>query len=134
MTPFNIRKRLKALLGLPPRRPAPSRPTEPPKSRYPVRFVLPDGSDHVAEARHGDTLARVSGRGPSPIDTRCTDITCGSCQVEVLSGSDQLSPTNAAESAACRANQIPATHRLGCNTQILGPGVAVRLIHVLGEA
>ncbi|MEL6347760.1 MAG: 2Fe-2S iron-sulfur cluster-binding protein [Myxococcota bacterium] len=134
MTPFNIRNRLKALLGMPPRKPAPTRPTETPATRYAVRFELPDGSSFEAKAKHGDTLARTSGRGPAPVNTGCSDYSCASCHVDVLAGGEHLSPADLTETKTREANGVPASHRLACQTQVLGPDVVVRIITVAGEA
>ena len=88
ITPFGIRKRLKGLLSSP----APPAPAAPKRPKYDVRFVLPDGSDYTTQAKEGDSLVLASGRGPAPIATGCADSSCGSCQVEILAGEDQLTP------------------------------------------
>jgi ferredoxin len=131
VTPFGIRRRLKSLIqsligggskGAEP----------PPRPKWPVTFELPDGTTFTTDAKEGDSLVLASGRGPQPIDTGCADGTCGTCQVDVLSGSDQLTAPDEQEAAAKTENKVPADRRLGCQTGILGPGVRVRVINVFG--
>lgn len=128
MTPFRIRARLKRLLGL-------ERPAPPPRQSVPrhgVVFHTPDGGSYTAEGKRGDVLTMISGRGPQPVATGCADSSCGTCAVEVMAGSSQLSPEDAHEAATKKANGVPAHHRLACRTALLGPGVEVRVIKVLG--
>ena len=129
MTPFGIRKRLKRLLG-DGRAKKPKRPEVP---RYSIKFVLPDGSNFEVSAKHGDSLVMASGRGPSPISTGCADSSCGNCQVEILSGGENLTPGDESESRSKAANQVPDARRLGCRAEVLGEGLEVRIINVLGE-
>ena len=72
MTPFGIRKKLKALLGFG----EPPKPATPPRPKYSVSFVLPNGDDYQVEAKEGDSLVLASGRGPYPISTGCSDGLC----------------------------------------------------------
>ena len=128
MTPFGIRKKLKALLGggsKPPQKPA--------VPKYPVTFVLPDGSSYEVPAKKGDTLVLASGRGASPISTGCADSTCSTCQVEILAGADMLSPEDDAERKTKLENNVPTEFRLGCRTEVLGEGVKAKIINVFGE-
>ncbi len=128
MTPFGIRARLKKLLNR-----APSQPARPPVVRHSVRFVLPDGTDYETQAKVGDSLVLASGRGPAPIATGCADSTCGTCQIEVLSGAEHLTPLTDAEAATKAAKGVPEHRRLGCQAGVLGAGVSVRIINVFGE-
>jgi ferredoxin len=129
MTPFRIRERLKKLLFS-------SKPTtasKPAPVKYAVRFVLPDGTDYTTHAKAGDSLVLASGRGPAPIATGCSDSSCGTCQVEVLAGADQLTPPTDAEEKTKRETKVEDHLRLGCQAGVLGPGVEVRIINVFGE-
>lgn len=129
LTPFGIRKRLKSLLfdSAPPAPAAPKRP------KFDVRFVLPDGSDYVTQAKEGDSLVLASGRGPAPIATGCADSSCGTCQVEILAGVDNLTPVTKREEETRKATGVPEHLRLGCQAGVLGEGVEVRIINVFGE-
>lgn len=129
ITPFGIRKRLKGLLSSP----APPAPAAPKRPKYDVRFVLPDGSDYTTQAKEGDSLVLASGRGPAPIATGCADSSCGTCQVEILAGEDQLTPVTSREAETRSATGVPESLRLGCQAGVLGPGVEVRIINVFGE-
>ncbi len=125
MTPFHLRDRLRRLIGG-----AEPRPEPEPTPRHRVRFELPDGEVYEAEANVGDSLVLASGRGPRPIATGCADGTCGTCQVEVIAGADQLTPPTDHEERTKAMNEVPAHRRLGCQTRVTGPGVAVKVIHV----
>ena len=129
MTPFRIRERLKKLLFS--SKPAPS--AAPARPRYPVRFVLPDGTDYTTEAKEGDSLVLASGRGPAPIATGCADSSCGTCQVEILAGAESLTPGDEAEARTKADNKVPEDRRLGCRAEVLGPGLEVKIINVFGE-
>ena len=129
MTPFGIRRKLKELLGLG----EPPKPTTPPRPKYPVTFVLPDGSDYQVEAKEGDSLVLASGRGPYPISTGCSDGTCGTCCIEVLEGVEMLTQADSYENETKSNNGVAEHLRLGCQTAILGEGIKVRIVNVLGE-
>ncbi len=128
MTPFGIRKKLKSLLGL-----SSSKPARPEVPRFPVTFVLPDGETFEVSAKQGDSLVLASGRGPSPIATGCADCTCGTCQVEILDGIDSLTPQSDAEKKTKAENKVDAAYRLGCQAEVTGPGLRVKIINVFGE-
>ena len=130
MTPFGIRKRLKKLLGL--ERPPP-RPKAPPAPRYDVLFKLPDDTSYTAKGKSGDTLSRISGRGPRPLATGCSDSTCGTCSVEILEGHDMVTAADDHELRTQAANQVPDDRRLACATSITGEGVVVQVFAILGE-
>jgi ferredoxin len=130
MTPFGIRKKLKALIFGDSKTPVPPRPVIP---RYSVTFELPDGTTYQADAKHEDSLVLASGRGPVPINTGCADGTCATCQVDVLEGAEMLSPQDEHEEKTKAENNVPAERRLGCQVAVLGEGVKVRIINVFGE-
>jgi ferredoxin len=127
MTPFGIRKRLKALLGIaPPARREPE-PELPPVA---VSFVRPGGERFEVTGTKGDTLVLVSGRGDWPIATGCKDSTCATCQVDVLDGAGALTATTDHELDTLRRNGAPETRRLGCRARVMGPGVVVGMVNV----
>jgi len=129
MTPFGIRKKLRKLLGFDQ---GPKASSNPPRPKYSVTFVLPDGEEYQADAKKGDSLVLASGRSAYPISTGCMDSSCGSCEVIVLEGSENLSPVTGRETSTKEANQINEAHRLGCQTAVLGEGVKVKIVNVLG--
>jgi ferredoxin len=130
MTPFGIRKKLKSMLDS-----SGSGPSAPPVEipRFPVTFVLPDGDTYEAEAKKSDSLVLTSGRGAIPIATGCGDGTCGTCQVEVLEGADNLAPEISYETDTKKNNDVPEEYRLGCHARVIGPGVKVRIINIYTE-
>lgn len=130
MTPFGIRKKLKSLLGLDGGAPAPSGPEKP---SFDVTITAPDGSQHSAKAKDGDTLVNVTGRTAWPIQTGCAEGECGTCKVEVLAGAESLAAMSEKEERTRAANKITGNWRLGCLTRVHGPGVHVRVIDPFAE-
>ena len=129
MTPFKIRKRLKTLLGMgsSPTPQAPALPT------YEVRFDCPDGESYTVTGKEGDSLVLAAGRGPQPINTGCSDGTCGTCRVDVIAGEESLTAADGHEKQTKADVGVPEHQRLGCQTGIIGAGVVVRITNVLGE-
>ncbi len=101
--------------------------------RFDVHFELPDGSSYVTKAKKEDSLVLASGRGPNPIATGCSDGTCGTCRVGVLSGADMLTGPTEHETRTKEAADVPDSERLACQTLVLGAGVSVRSVNVWGE-
>ena len=130
MTPFGIRKRLRALFGLD--GVPSSKPEAPARSSYQVTFECPDGSEFTTTAKEGDSLVLAAGRGPQPISTGCTDGTCGTCRVDILAGSDALTEVEEHETRTKADVGVPSDQRLGCHAGVLGGGVRVRIINILG--
>ena len=130
MSRFGIRKRIKKMLGWDS---GPRPPAAPARPRYPVTFVLPNGTSFEAEAKEGDSLVLTSGRGAYPISTGCSDGTCATCRVEVLEGGEALTSPDKLEINTKQENGIDEAFRLGCQSAVLGPSVKVKIINVLGE-
>jgi len=129
MTPFGIRKKIKALLGLNKK----NVPKAPERPRYTVTFQLPNGEDYKVEAKEGDSLVLASGRGAYPIATGCSDGSCATCRVEVLEGEENLSQADEFEKKTIENNGVDASLRLGCQSAVLGENLRIRIINVLGE-
>ena len=129
MTPFKLRKRLKAILGRG-GSPAPQPPALP---TYGVRFICPDGETYSVTAKEGDSLVLAAGRGPQPINSGCSDGTCGTCRVDVVSGEESLTQADGYENKTKIQVGVPEHQRLGCQTGIIGAGVEIRITNVLGE-
>ncbi len=127
MTPFGIRKRLKALLGTGDG--TSSRSSAPPrKERAKVELAVLDGEgeEQVVSGSADDTLVFISGNLVKPIGTGCSDSTCATCRVEVLEGEDNLSAQEATERATLLANEHSEGLRLGCCTRLLQGSARVR--------
>ncbi|MAY81902.1 MAG: hypothetical protein CL930_14120 [Deltaproteobacteria bacterium] len=131
MTPFGIRKRLKALLGL--EGGSSSAPQPPALPSYDVVFDCPDGSTYTVSAKEGDSLVYAAGRGPQPISTGCTDGTCGTCRVDVLEGAEFLTVADGHELKTKADVGVPDAQRLACQSGVLGAGVRVKITNILGE-
>jgi len=129
MSRFGLRKRIKAVLG----GSTSSATKSPPTPTHEVIFECPDGERYTAIAEEGDSLLWTSSRGEQPIDSSCTDGTCGTCRVEVVSGEGSLSEARAHEEKTKADVGVPAQQRLGCHAGVFGDGVVVRIINVLGE-
>jgi len=116
--------------------------------RYPVTYVLPDGSEQVVEAEEYYSLLMASQSLPSPIGTgrraggTCPDGGCAQCRVEIIDSSG-LSPMTDSERASMQAltdgkphegrarepgPPATPTSRLGCYTKIVGPGARVQVL------
>jgi ferredoxin len=131
MTPFGIRKKLKALLGLGGGgSPAPQAPA---LQTYEVTFECPDGSNYTTTAKEGDSLVLAAGRGAQPISTGCTDGTCGTCRIDVLEGAESLTVADGHELKTKADVGVPDAQRLGCQSGVIGPGIRVKITNILGE-
>ena len=88
MTPFRLRNRFKKMLG---------KPGKAEIVRYPITFILPDGSEQTLEVEEHYSLLMASQGLPSPISTgrragsTCPDGGCDLCRIEVVDSSG-LSP------------------------------------------
>jgi len=142
MSRFGIRKRLKKALGVGKRRHE--------IIRYPVTYVLPDGSEHVVQAEEHYSLLMASQALPQPMGTgrraggTCPDGGCAQCRVEVLDPTG-LSPITDGERASMQAladgkphegrSREPGppptpTSRLGCYARVVGPGARVQVLEL----
>lgn len=120
MTPFHIRRRLGKLIGG-----ARKRRADP---RYPVTFVLPDGSEHVIESEERYTLVQASQLLPSQIATACPDGSCGQCVVDVIDASGLAEPTDTEREVLEKWQKDAGPNvRLACHARVIGPGAKVRV-------
>lgn len=138
MTPFGIRKKLKAALGLGGRGEI---------TRYKVTFLLPDGKEQTIEAEEHYSLLMAADASGITIATgrraggTCPDGHCASCRVEI-EDSRGLSPMKDAERRSLEDHVQGAPHegrprepgppitpntRLGCHARIVGDGARVRV-------
>jgi len=127
VTPWKLRARVRSLFGK-----SPTAPEDEPLPKYAVTYVLPNGEPQQAMAMKGSTLVLASGNLQWPIDTGCADAKCATCQVDVLSGGDQLTRRTDTEIATLEKNGAPAERRLGCRAKVMGPGISVGMVNVLG--
>lgn len=117
MTPWGIRKRIKAALG----RTGPSQA----ESAHTLTLVLPDGSAHEVKAEERYTLVMASQSLETPIATGCPDGHCGNCAVDVLVDAGLAAPTEA-EAKLLKEKARPG-QRLACHARIVGSGGRFRV-------
>ncbi|MEL6349059.1 MAG: hypothetical protein AAFV53_38500 [Myxococcota bacterium] len=139
MTPFGIRKRIKAALGL-----------GSPKAeivRFPITYVLPDGTEQVVQAEERYTVLMASQGLASPISTgrraggTCPDGYCDLCRVEVIDARGLSEMTDYEQKVMAdhtagmphegrprAAAPAPGPNtRLACHARIIGPGATVKV-------
>ena len=118
--------------------------------RYPVTYVLPDGTEKQVEAEEHYSLLMASQALPAPIGTgrraggTCPDGGCALCRIEVIDATG-LSPMTDSERASMQAladgkphegrNREPGpvptpTSRLACYAKIVGPGARVQVLEL----
>jgi ferredoxin len=140
MSRLGLRKRLKSALGL-------GRPQRQ-IVRYPVTYVLPDGTEHVVQAEEHYSVLMASQALPRPMGTgrraggTCPDGGCAECRIEVIDASG-LSRITDAEQASMQALADGKPHegrarkpgppptetsRLGCYAKVIGPGAKVQVL------
>lgn len=138
MTPFRLRNRFKKMLG---------KPGKAEIVRYPITFILPDGSEQTLEVEEHYSLLMASQGLPSPISTgrragsTCPDGGCDLCRIEVVDSSG-LSPQKdfelqvmldhaAGKSYEGRTRdkgEPPGENtRLACHAKVRGPGARIKV-------
>lgn len=138
-SPLKLRRRLKNALGVG------GAPSE--IIRFPVTYVLPDGSEQIVQVEEHYSLLMASQSLPTPISTgrraggTCPDGGCALCRVELLDDSG-ISPLTDAEQASMEAlvrgephegrcrepgPAILPTSRLACHAKVRGPGARVKV-------
>ncbi len=141
-SPLHLRRRLKQMVGIG------AKPSQ--IVRFPVTYVLPDGSEQVVQVEEHYSLLMASQALPAPISTgrraggTCPDGGCGLCRVEILSASG-LTPMVQAEQdsldAMVRGDEhegrkrepgeaLKPSTRLACHAKVVGPGARVQVIEL----
>ena len=124
-SPFQIRNRVKAMLGLggAPKAPKPEKP------KIKMVVVGPGDREQTSDGPVGQTVLLCAGNLGAPIASGCSDSSCSTCRIEVLEGDDVLGPQSAHELSTLKANQRPEHLRLACLatvTQVGGGVLRVR--------
>jgi ferredoxin len=140
MSRFGIRKRLKNALGM-------GRPKRE-IIRYPLTFVLPDGTEKTVEAEEQYSILMASQVLDAPIGTgrraggTCPDGGCALCRVEIIDETGLNTMTDRERrSMQALADGKPhegrdrepgpaptPTSRVGCYARIIGPGARVQVL------
>ena len=126
-TPFGIRRRIKRLLGWEKN----SATSEPEVAKVDLILVGPDGNEQRCQAPAGSSLLSASGALKRPVAAGCSDSTCGTCRVEILEGSDNLSAQQPREKATLKQNGYPMNLRLSCITNIEKESVKAKAFELL---
>lgn len=113
-SPFGIRRRIKRLLG----RETPAAAAEAETAKVSLILIGPDGNEQRCQAPAGSSLLSASGALKRPVAAGCSDSTCGTCRVEILEGSENLSPQQPREKATLKQNGHPMNLRLSCITAL----------------
>jgi adenylate cyclase len=88
---------------------------------------LPDARD--VEASAGDTILQAALRAGIRLTHACgSNARCSTCRVAILEGLDNCTPRNEAEQAIAEHLQFKPMIRLACQTQVVGPMSARRLV------
>ncbi len=145
MTPFQIRKRLKGMLGM--------GPTGKSDEQLSVTFILPTGQERTVKCEpHYSILMAADANGLTISTGRraggtCPDGACDLCRVEVLSGTG-LTPMSEHELQMMMDHTEGKPHegrprppaappgpntRLGCHAKIIGDGARVQIRELFVE-
>lgn len=128
-SPFGIRRRIKALFGIQPAKPAAEPEPEPEKISLVV--VGPKGDEQNVSTYAGSTILGASGQLRHPIASGCSDSSCGTCHVVILEGAENLSEPTSREKGTLKDAGHPAGQRLACRTEILKGAVKVQAFELV---
>jgi ferredoxin len=74
----------------------------------------------VVECDPGTPLRDVCDREKTKVPFGCRNGVCGTCEVEILEGLENLSKMVEPELGTIQAYMIPDGHRLACQAKVLG--------------
>lgn len=81
-----------------------------------IKFIEPDGDEHIVEAEEGDSLLEIASANKIHLEHECEgNCACTTCHVQVMQGDDSLSEMEDPE--ANRLGMIPFMNfrsRLAC--------------------
>lgn len=126
-TPFGIRRRIKAMLGMGEQ----AKDVSAAREKVGIKVVGPNGAEQEGTAYAGSTILAASGNLRRPIASGCAQGDCGTCRVEVLEGAENLTESNPRERATLKANNHPETYRLACRTEIVKGECKVRAFELV---
>lgn len=139
MTPFQIRKRLKGMLGM--------GPSGKQDEQCSLTFILPDGSERNVKCEQHYSILMAADANGLTISTgkraggTCPDGACDLCRVEVLNASG-ISPRSDVELQMMMDHVAGKPHegrdrapapapgpntRLGCHAKVVGSGARIKI-------
>lgn len=138
MSRFGIRKRIRSMLGS---------SSKPEIVRFPVTFILPDGTEKTIQVEERYNLLMASQGLPAPIANGrraggpCPDGACDLCRVEVLDGTGltdkkpfeqqvMMDHTEGKPHEGRPRDPVPPpgpNTRLACHCKIVGPGGRIKV-------
>jgi ferredoxin len=74
----------------------------------------------------GTRLIEISEKIGANIGYGCREGECGTCQVRVISGMENMSERSVLEDKVLQENMAGRDHRLACQAQVLGGDIVVR--------
>lgn len=122
MTPWGIRKKVKAALGIQTGGAAK-------EDTVSLTMILPNGSQHAISCEQGYTLVMASQSLETPIATNCPDGHCGHCAVDVVDATGLRAPSSA-EATILKEKGHGADVRLACHAKVNASGAKIRVRNV----
>ncbi len=91
-----------------------------------MTFIFSELGEQEAKIRLGETVLETALRNKLPLDSSCTEGTCGSCRVTVITTSPELRAPEEVELETQRERGFAADERLACQMNAC-PGLKVRV-------
>ena len=79
-----------------------------------MTFIFSELDEQLAKIRDGETVLETALRNKLPLDSSCTEGTCGSCRVTVITAPPELEAPQEVELETQRERGFPANERLAC--------------------
>ena len=79
-----------------------------------MTFIFTESGEQEAKIRAGETVLETALRNKLPLDSSCTEGTCGSCRVTVVTASPELQGPEDVEIETKRERGFLPNERLAC--------------------
>lgn len=79
-----------------------------------MTFLIRETESVSAKIREGGSVLATALRNKVELDSSCTEGTCGSCRVQVVSAPINLEPAHDVENETCRERGFRDDERLAC--------------------
>ena len=91
-----------------------------------VTFIFEESGEKVVKFREGETVLETAMRNKLPLDSSCTEGTCGSCRVNLVISPPELEPAGEVELETKAERGFAPDERLSCQ-MIACDGLKVRV-------